>query len=137
MNALIYTTRFPCVTYTCAKLTLYRPFWYSYKEHLNNELKKVYFENIHFMHLEFNTLPENKKWIMGCQCSFCKDYSEKNKGTIPIYITEKDFITGNLRLREYHPIEINYWNTYTLNYFKIYDHLYGLIDYEGYIDISS
>ena len=23
------------------------------------------------MHLPFNTLPENKQWIMGCQCDFC------------------------------------------------------------------
>ena len=22
-------------------------------------------------HLSFNTLPENKKWILGCQCNFC------------------------------------------------------------------
>ena len=116
--------------------TIYRPFWYSYKENLDKEFGKVYFENIHFLHLEFNTLPENKKWIMGCQCSFCKDYVKDNN-EIPLYITEKEFITENLKLREYNSLEINYWNTYTVNYFKIYDHLYGLFDEEGYIDLTN
>ena len=116
--------------------TIHRPFWYSYKENLDKEFGKVYFENIHFLHLDFNTLPENKKWIMGCQCSFCKDYVKDNN-EIPLYITEKEFITENLKLREYHSLEINYWNTYTNNYFKIYDHLYGLFNEEGYIDLTE
>lgn len=116
--------------------TIYRPFWYSYKENLDKEFGKVYFENIHFLHLDFNTLPENKKWIMGCQCSFCKDYVKDNN-EIPLYITEKEFITENLKLREYNSLEINYWNTYTNNYFKIYDHLYGLFNEEGYIDLTE
>ena len=115
--------------------TIYRPFWYSYKENLDKEFGKVYFENIHFLHLEFNTLPENKKWIMGCQCSFCKGYVKNND--LPLYITEKEFITENLMLREYHSLEINYWNKHTINYFKIYDHLYGLFDDEGYIDLTN
>jgi len=116
--------------------TIYRPFWYSYKEHMDKEKSKVYFQNIHFMHLESNTLPENKKWIMGCQCSFCKGYSKKNKNNIPIYITEKDFIRNNLKLSEYHSFNINYWNTYTINYFKIYDYLYDVVDSDGNIDVS-
>jgi hypothetical protein len=116
--------------------TIYRPFWYSYKENLDKEFGKVYFENIHFLHLDFNTLPENKKWIMGCQCSFCKDYVKDNN-EIPLYITEKEFITENLKLREYHSLEINYWNTYTINDFRIYDYLYGLFDEEGYIDLTE
>jgi len=115
--------------------TIYRPFWYSYKEHMDKEFGKVYFENIHFLHLEFNTLPENKKWIMGCQCSYCKVYVNDNNS--PLYITEKEFITENLKLREYHSLEINYWNKHTINYFKIYDHLYGLFDDEGYIDLTN
>jgi hypothetical protein len=116
--------------------TIYRPFWYSYKEHMDKEFGKVYFENIHFLHLEFNTLPENKKWIMGCQCSYCKGYVKDNNNS-PLYITEKEFITENLKLREYHSLEINYWNKHTINYFKIYDHLYGLFDDEGYIDLTN
>lgn len=116
--------------------TIYRPFWYSYKENLDKEFGKVYFENIHFLHLDFNTLPENKKWIMGCQCSFCKDYVKDNN-EIPLYITEKEFITENLKLREYNSLEINYWNTYTINDFRIYDHLYGLFNEEGYIDLTE
>jgi len=33
-------------------------------------------KNIHFLHLPFNTLPENKKWIMGCRCNFCINDTE-------------------------------------------------------------
>ena len=45
------------------------------------ELFKAEFMNVHFLHLECNTLPENKQWIMGCQCDYCKDYDidEKRK----------------------------------------------------------
>ena len=63
-------------------LTAKIPSWYETK----NVVEKIIFEsknrNIHFLHLPFNTLPENKEWIMGCQCSYCikikrnKKYSE-------------------------------------------------------------
>ena len=29
------------------------------------------------MHLSFNTLPYYKKWIIGCQCDFCLNYSNE------------------------------------------------------------
>lgn len=117
--------------------TVYRPFWYSYKEYLDKEKWKVYYNNVHFMHLEFNTLPENKKYIMGCQCDFCKDHFLQNVGNINLCLTEKEFICDNLKLSEYHDLNKNYWNHYIVNDFKVYDHLYELIDENGYIDLSS
>ena len=97
----------------------------------------VYCNNIHFMHLEFNTLPENKKYIMGCQCDFCKDYFLKNIDNIKLCLTEKEFICDNLKLSEYHDFNKNYWNHYIVNDLKVYDHLYEIIDDNGYINISS
>jgi hypothetical protein len=29
-------------------------------------------QNIHFLHLPCNTLPDNKTYIVGCQCNTCK-----------------------------------------------------------------
>ena len=55
-----------------------RPIWYHYKTYMDKQIGKCYFENIHFMHLECNTLPELKKWIPGCQCEFCKKEINKN-----------------------------------------------------------
>jgi hypothetical protein len=54
------------------------PIWYHYKTYMDKQLGKCYFENIHFMHLECNILPELKKWIPGCQCVFCKKEINKN-----------------------------------------------------------
>ena len=34
--------------------------------------------NVHFLHFDNNTLPENKKYILGCQCKFCKNYVKNN-----------------------------------------------------------
>ena len=117
--------------------TIYRPFWYQYKAYLDKEKWKVYYNNIHFMHLEFNTLPENKKYIMGCQCDFCKGYFLQNIDNIKLCLTEKEFICDNLKLTEYHDFNINYWNQYTVNDTKVYDYLYELIDEDGYINLSS
>lgn len=55
------------------------PFFYVYNEYLNKEKKKMIIDNVHFLHLDFNTLPENKKYISGCQCDYCKDYSREEK----------------------------------------------------------
>lgn len=55
------------------------PSWYKTKIDVERELYDAREKNIHFMHLSFNTLEENKRWIMGCQCSYCKDYGTKGK----------------------------------------------------------
>ena len=46
--------------------------------YVQKKLWEAQLHNIHFLHLPFNTLPENKKWIMGCQCDFCKNDTEVN-----------------------------------------------------------
>tara|TARA_B100000900_G_C20007841_1_gene484533 strand:+ start:8 stop:508 length:501 start_codon:yes stop_codon:yes gene_type:complete len=60
-------------------LTAKVPSWYERK----NKIEKIIFDskinNIHFLHLPFNTLPENKEWIMGCQCSYCIKVKKKNR----------------------------------------------------------
>ena len=52
-------------------LTAKIPSWYKRKNYIEKTLWEAKQKNIHFLHLPFNTLPENKKWIMGCQCDFC------------------------------------------------------------------
>ena len=60
-------------------LTAKVPSWYERKLLIENILFESMRKNIHFLHLPFNTLPENKKWIMGCQCDFCKKIKYKYK----------------------------------------------------------
>lgn len=55
------------------------PSWYERKIRVDKKLLESKINNIHFLHLDFNTLPENKKWIMGCQCDFCKSYERINR----------------------------------------------------------
>jgi len=55
--------------------TARQPMHYEYSKYISNEIYKVYHYNIHFLHLDCNTLPENKTWIIGCQCGFCKKAS--------------------------------------------------------------
>jgi|TARA_B110000208_G_scaffold128855_1_gene156552 hypothetical protein len=47
------------------------PSWQKRADYVQSQLWMAVEKNIHFLHLPFNTLPENKTWIMGCQCSFC------------------------------------------------------------------
>tara|TARA_B100000214_G_scaffold361807_1_gene325598 strand:+ start:3795 stop:4433 length:639 start_codon:yes stop_codon:yes gene_type:complete len=64
-----------------------------YNNYLIQEKKKVLIDNIHFLHLDHNTLPENKKYIMGCQCSFCVDIPrEKKNKTLSQVEDEDDFL---------------------------------------------
>ena len=52
-------------------LTQKVPSWIHHSNQVKRELFEARIYNIHFSHLSFNTLPENKKWILGCQCNFC------------------------------------------------------------------
>jgi hypothetical protein len=38
---------------------------------MQRQLWEARLKNIHFLHLPMNIIPENKEWIMGCQCDFC------------------------------------------------------------------
>lgn len=52
-------------------ITAKPPSWLKYANYIQKTLWESKLNNIHFLHLPFNTLPENKQWIMGCQCDFC------------------------------------------------------------------
>ena len=66
------------------------PSWYSYKNYIDKELFKSNYQNIHFMHLDFNTLPENKKYILGCQCDFCLTYKNNNIKEVKSMVLEQE-----------------------------------------------
>lgn len=70
----IYSMRFFWRDYV--PLTAKVPTWYHRHIAVERDLYDARDKNIHFMHLSFNTLPENKKWIMGCQCDHCKNYGK-------------------------------------------------------------
>jgi len=59
-------------------LTAKPPSWLKHANYIKKILWESREKNIHFLHLPFNTLPENKKWIMGCQCDFCKNDTDIN-----------------------------------------------------------
>ena len=59
-------------------LTAKPPSWLKHANYIQKTLWESRLNNIHFLHLPFNTLPENKKWIMGCQCEFCKNDTKVN-----------------------------------------------------------
>ena len=54
------------------------PSWLKYHNYVQKTLWEARQKNIHFLHLPFNTLPENKKWIMGCQCDQCINDTKVN-----------------------------------------------------------
>ena len=60
-------------------LTAQVPSWYERKVVIEDILFKSKIKNIHFLHLPFNIIPENKTWIMGCQCRFCSRIKYKYK----------------------------------------------------------
>lgn len=47
------------------------PIWYSRKLEIDRLLWNARFNNVHFLHLPFNTIPENKAYIYGCTCGDC------------------------------------------------------------------
>lgn len=61
----------------------------NYVEIINKLKKNVLVDNIHFLHLDCNTLPENKKYILGCQCEYCKIYSRTIKDEIYTNVMRK------------------------------------------------
>jgi len=51
------------------------PSWTKRANWVQKQLWEARQKNIHFLHLPFNTLPQNKQWILGCQCDFCLNES--------------------------------------------------------------
>jgi len=68
-------------------LTAKIPTWYNYKILIEQIIFQSRVKNIHFLHLPFNTLPENKKWIMGCQCDYCLN-EPMNYDKYRLYLSE-------------------------------------------------
>jgi len=65
-------------------LTAQIPSWYNRKVIVENMIYQSKLKNIHFLHLSFNIIEENKTWIMGCQCEFCLGIDMKKKRDIYI-----------------------------------------------------
>ena len=136
--------------------TIYKPMYSDYYSYIEKEKWKVYYDNIHFMHLEFNTLESTKEWIPGCQCEFClnddhpkytKEYKQKIYDKM---LEEYDMEEYNKCIHCYDLIS-NYWNThlkyhisvnidedfqYSFLSHKIYDPLKD-VDYSVYNKIKD
>ena len=100
------------------KNTILKPMWCDYKKYLDNELKKCIIDNVHFMHLEFNTLEENKKWIPGCECNFCQNYKNNNEKEVQstlvkIFQDQSYFFTKCINCYDVIP---NKWNMNVIYY---------------------
>ena len=118
-------------------LTAQIPSWYNRKVMVENMIYKARLNNIHFLHLPFNTLEENKTWIMGCQCTFCNNikYKYKRKDYEKLINNENYFLdsmpqseTGNYNAEYYVDSKV----PYIIQYY--YDPLCGSTyeDYEKY-----
>jgi len=97
-----------------------RPIWYDSVSYMENQKRKAIFENVHFMHLECNTLEHLKSWIPGCQCDFClNDTTVENKQEIyrNIYDNGSEFVCHDFEERTHcYDLMPNFWNTYMMLY---------------------
>ena len=118
--------------------TKLRPMWCDYKKYLDNEIKKCTIDNVHFMHLDFNTLKENKKWIPGCGCEFCQTYKNNHVNEVQSTLTNilndpSYFLTDCINCYELIP---NKWNMHMIYYgsptdytkFTIFDSLADMFE---------
>jgi len=72
MQKKIYIICFRKFWRSYVPLTAKIPSWYYHKVEVEKIIYDSKINNIHFLHLPFNTLECNKKYILGCQCNFCK-----------------------------------------------------------------
>jgi hypothetical protein len=75
-------------------LTAQVPPWHARKNYVDKTLWSAIDQNIHFLHLPFNTLDSMKEWIMGCQCDFCRgggNISRKKKRELFKVADEKNW----------------------------------------------
>ena len=115
-------------------LTAQIPSWYNRKVMVENMIYKARLNNIHFLHLPFNTLEENKTWIMGCQCRYCKKIKFKYKRKYYKKLSEdKEYFSKIMPKSEQgnynHETYIDYKMPFVIQYY--YDPLYGS-PYEDY-----
>ena len=87
------------------------PMYYSHYQYMIKETHKAIIDNIHFLHLDYNTLPENKKWIMGCQCDFCllEEQAEDKNDHYEKYVNDEMYFLENISCTTING-EINHWN---------------------------
>lgn len=110
-------------------LTAKIPSWYYHSMLIKQELLYARIHNIHFMHLPFNTLPENKQWISGCQCDFCLSDTSISD-TTKLMIKEKILLTilTNERYLVNVPFTNSIWNDYLYpigdTFIKVFDPLW-------------
>ena len=99
-------------------LTAKIPSWQTRHNYIQKTLWESRQKNIHFLHLPFNTLPENKQWIMGCQCEFCLNdntISEIEKHCH--YLVQ--YRNDNYFPDKFMPCEtVSMWNEYYVYHFK-------------------
>ena len=108
-------------------ITAQVPSWYAKKVETEKILYQGRLKNIHFLHLPFNTLPLNKKWIMGCQCEFCQKVYKKDKNKE----YKKQYLHPNYFENKMPYSTVSDWNKewhYNSNYLHyIYDPLHGSV----------
>ena len=92
-----------------------KPMWCNYKKYVDNEIKKSVIDNVHFMHLEFNTLPEYKQWIPGCQCDYCNLHHKTKVEEYEQIVNNPDYFNELIHCND----TTNYWNQNIL-YFTIF-----------------
>jgi len=121
------------------------PSWMYFHTMQQRYLWESRLNNIHFLHLPMNTLPENKKWIMGCQCNFCLTTETPSRTEKIMRIMEH--LEGSNHFNKSVPQEtISFWNSHyylcgkypvlqdgQFHMMKIFDPLCGSI----YEDVSS
>ena len=91
-----------------------KPIWYETLEKINHQRKMCFFKNIHFLHLECNTLKSNKEYIPGCQCEDCL---KENLDIIDMHCSNilNDYSYFYKQIHCYDNLP-NFWNIYQLIY---------------------
>jgi len=92
-------------------LTAKPPTWYYHAVEQQGMLLMAIQLNIHFLHLPCNTLEENKKYIIGCQCKSCLKSDDRRTELIkqdrqPSYHIEQRYHTyskWNDRVEDFFP----------------------------------
>tara|TARA_B100000214_G_C23969618_1_gene629442 strand:+ start:2618 stop:3310 length:693 start_codon:yes stop_codon:yes gene_type:complete len=95
-----------------------KPIWCDYKKYLDNQYKKCIIDNVHFMHLEFNTLPEYKRWIPGCQCDYCIHHHESKKDEFDKIFNDPDYFYEIIQCNSF---ECNFWNQHLIIFAHVND----------------
>ena len=109
------------------RIKSFKPMWCDHKKYIDNEMKKCIIDNVHFMHLDFNTLPGYKKWIPGCQCNFCKTIHKSKGSEYAKIITDPEYF---LEVIHCYDNEVNHWNQLTWGFqgntsIRVFDYLKG------------